>query len=122
MLFNARDSHRQTDASPVSVYKTVNRVSTLNRTLPLAVVLLLIWFASRIPALTQMPLFNDEGVHLTRAIEVWYGHPFWNISDGRIINQWPIALFYPQHAPVFVARMATVLVVLLGTDSDFLSE
>src|SRR5579859_1224900 len=102
-----------------SVSQLPAHVSTLKRTLPLAVVLLLIWFGSRLPALDKMPLFVDEGVHLTRASEVWHGHPFWNISDGKIINQWPIALFYPQHAPVFVARMATVLVALLGLTAGF---
>ena len=56
----------------------------------------------------------DEALHLTRAVEVWNGHPFWQINDGKIINHWLIALFYPQSSPIFVARIATVLVVMLG--------
>lgn len=80
---------------------------------PVLVVLLLFWF-SRLVALDAMPLHNDEGLHLTRAVEVWHLHPFWQISDGKIINHWLIAVFYPQNAPVFVARFATLLVSLVG--------
>src|SRR5262249_53502084 len=46
--------------------------------------------------------------------EVWRGHPFWEISDGRIINHWAIAAFYPQNAPVFAGRVASALVELPG--------
>ncbi len=78
-----------------------------------ALLLLVLWF-SRIPALEALPLHNDEGLHLTRAVEVWNLHPFWEISDGKIINHWAIALFYPQHDPVFAGRIATVFVSLIG--------
>ncbi len=78
------------------------------------VVLMLILFLSRLPGLEAMPLHNDEGLHLTRAVAVWNLHPFWEIRDGKIINQWAIALFYPQHDPVFTGRIATILVTLIG--------
>lgn len=74
---------------------------------------LILWF-SRMAALEALPLHNDEGLHLTRAVEVWNLHPFWEIRDGKIINQWAIALFYPQNAPVFAGRIATVFVSLIG--------
>ncbi len=80
----------------------------------LALLLLLVLWGTRLPALEALPLHNDEGLHLRRAVEVWHGHPFWDISDGKIINHWPIALFYPQHAPVFVGRLATVFVSMIG--------
>lgn len=80
---------------------------------PLIGLLCLLWI-SRIPQLEQFPLHNDEGLHLTRALEVWHLHPFWEISDGKIINHWLIAAFYPQHSPVFVGRIATIFVALLG--------
>lgn len=83
------------------------------RLLPPIVLLLILW-GSRLPALEAFPLHNDEGLHLTRAIEVWRLHPFWEINDGKIINYWLIALFYPQHAPVFVGRIATMFVALIG--------
>jgi len=79
-----------------------------------AVALLLILWGTRIAALDALPLHNDEGLHLTRAMAVWDGHPFWDITDGKIVNHWLIALFYPQNAPVFAARIATVLVALPG--------
>lgn len=81
-------------------------------------VLLLLW-GSRLAALEVLPLHNDEGLHLTRAVEVWNLHPFWTIADGKIVNHWPIALLYPQNAPVFVSRIATVLIALLGLAAGY---
>jgi len=78
-----------------------------------ALLLLILWL-SRLPALEALPLHNDEGLHLTRAVEVWNLHPFWEIRDGKIINQWAIALFYPQNGPVFAGRIATIFVSLIG--------
>lgn len=78
------------------------------------VVLLLVLWLTRIVALEALPLHNDEGLHLTRAVEVWNLHPFWEIGDGKIINHWWIAAFYPQNAPVFVGRMATVFIGMIG--------
>lgn len=78
-----------------------------------ALLLLILWL-SRTPALESLPLHNDEGLHLTRAVEVWNLHPFWEIRDGKIINHWAIALFYPQNAPVFAGRIATIFVGLIG--------
>ena len=43
----------------------------------LPVALLLIYLLTRLPGLAELPLHNDEGLHLTRAVEVWNGHPFW---------------------------------------------
>ncbi len=85
----------------------------MNRWWPPLILLLLLW-ATRLIALENLPIHNDEGLHLTRAIEVWNGHPFWVISDGKIVNHWLIAAFYPQHAPVFVSRFATIVISLLG--------
>ncbi|MBZ0290356.1 MAG: hypothetical protein K8I30_22210, partial [Anaerolineae bacterium] len=82
------------------------------RLIPLA--LLLVLWATRVWALESLPLHNDEGLHLTRAVEVWNGHPFWDISDGKIVNHWLIAAFYPQNAPVFAGRVATIFVSLIG--------
>lgn len=76
-------------------------------------VILILW-ATRLTALEALPLHNDEGLHLTRAVEVWRGHPFWAISDGKIINHWLMAAFYPLNVPVFVGRVATMLVGMIG--------
>lgn len=84
----------------------------------LIALLLLLW-ATRWLALDALPLHNDEGLHLTRAVAVWDGHPFWAIGDGKIINHWPIAALYPQTAPVIIGRAATVLVALLGLSAGY---
>jgi hypothetical protein len=86
----------------------------------LLVLLLLLLLLSRVAALDALPLHNDEGLHLTRAVEVWRGHPFWEIRDGKIVNHWAIAVFYPQHAPVFAARLPTVLIGLIGLASAYI--
>ena len=79
-----------------------------------ALALLLILWATRLWALDAFPLHVDEGIHIAWAVEVWNGHPFWNISDAKIISHWPIALFYPQHAPVYAARLPVILIAMLG--------
>jgi hypothetical protein len=76
--------------------------------------LFLCFWVTRVASLDAVPLHNDEGLHLTRAVEVWRGHPFWEISDGKIVNHWLIAAFDPRSAPVFVGRYATVLVSMVG--------
>jgi len=78
------------------------------------ILLLLLFFTTRLIALDALPLHNDEGLHLTRAVEVWNGHPFYDIEDGKVINVWVIALFYPRVDPVFTGRIATVFVGLIG--------
>lgn len=83
------------------------------------VILLLTLWGTRIIGLEVLPLHNDEGLHLTRAVEVWNLHPFWEIRDGKIINHWLIALFYPQNAPVFVGRIATIFVSMLGLAAGY---
>ncbi|MBZ0296907.1 MAG: glycosyltransferase family 39 protein, partial [Anaerolineae bacterium] len=82
------------------------------------VLVLLLWGVT-LSSLELLPLHNDEGLHLRRAVEVWNGHPFWNISDGKIINHWLIAAFYPLHAPIFVGRVATLLVSLIGLAAGY---
>ena len=85
----------------------------------MAVLLLLLLWGTRLAGLDVLPLHNDEGLHLRRAVEVWNGHPFWNISDGKIINHWPIAALYPHNAPDFVGRLPTVMVSLLGLAAGY---
>ncbi len=79
----------------------------------------LLLIVSGMPGLQALPLHNGEGLHLTRALHVWRDHSFWDISDCKIINQWLIALFYPQNAPIFVGRIATVFFALPGLTAGF---
>jgi hypothetical protein len=81
--------------------------------------LLLVLWGSRIAALDSLPLHNDEGLHLQRAVKVWDGHPFWEINDGKVVNHWPIAALYPQGNPVYSGRMATIFVAMLGLAAGY---
>jgi len=85
-----------------------------NRAWWIGIVILLALWGTRLLALDLLPIHNDEGLHLTRAVEVWNLHPFWAISDGKIINHWLIAAFYPQNDPVFAGRIATLFVSMIG--------
>ncbi|MGQ9887463.1 MAG: glycosyltransferase family 39 protein [Aggregatilineales bacterium] len=91
-----------------------NLIPAAARQLVPALTLLLILWATRLWALDAFPLHVDEGIHIAWAVEVWNGHPFWNISDAKIVSHWPIALFYPQNAPVYAARLPVVLIATLG--------
>ena len=86
---------------------------TTSRLVPALALLLTLW-ATRLWALDVFPLHVDEGIHIAWAVEVWNGHPFWNISDAKIISHWPIALFYPQNAPVYAARLPVILSAIVG--------
>jgi 4-amino-4-deoxy-L-arabinose transferase-like glycosyltransferase len=90
----------------------------LRKLVPVLFLLIVLW-ATGLAALDSFPLHNDEGLHLTRAVEVWHLHPFWEITDGKIINHWLIAVFYPQHDPVFVGRFATILVAMIGLAAGY---
>jgi hypothetical protein len=99
------------DSAPV---KRVTISADVQRLLLLCIVVLLIFWGSRLAGLSALPLHNDEGLHLTRAVEVWNGHPFWSIDDGKIINHWLIAALLPQADPVTAGRIPTILIGALG--------
>ena len=95
----------------------MERKSVLQRgTLLRLVGLLLVLWATRWLALDALPLHNDEGLHLTRALAVWDGHPFWAISDGKIVNHWLIGAGSAV-APVIAGRAATIW-SLVGFSAD----
>jgi hypothetical protein len=96
----------------------MTRSVTLKTLFPPLALLLLLWL-TRIIALDSFPFHVDEGIHTRWAVEVWHGHPFWYISDAKIIAHWPIAVFYPQHAPTFVARVPTVMIGLIGLAAGY---
>jgi hypothetical protein len=85
----------------------------------LPVGLMLVYLLTRLPGLEALPLHNDEGLHLTRAVEVWNVHPFWAISDGKIINHWPIALLDPRNAPIYAGRLPTILIGMIGLAAGY---
>jgi hypothetical protein len=100
-----------------SAMKKVRKSREVPRALLVCGTALLLYWGGRFAALSALPLHNDEGLHLTRAVEVWNGHPFWAIDDGKIINHWFIALLLPQADPITAGRAATILVGALGLAS-----
>jgi hypothetical protein len=85
----------------------------------LPLLLLLVFWGSRIAQLDALPLHVDEGIHIRTALMVYEGDPLWRVSNGKIIGHWPIALFQPQQATAFVSRMATVFVSILGLAAGY---
>jgi hypothetical protein len=85
----------------------------------LAALALLVFCLVRMPALEALPLHNDEGLHLTRAVEVWNLHPFWEIRDGKIVNHFLIAALIPQADPIWAGRLPTILVGMVGLAAGF---
>jgi 4-amino-4-deoxy-L-arabinose transferase-like glycosyltransferase len=84
------------------------------RRLSLATSLLLVYWLTRLHNLTALPGFFDEAVHIRWAKLVWALQPFHAASDGRLLNIWAYAAFFPFGAGLFVARAVTVLAGLLG--------
>ncbi len=82
----------------------------------LATSLLLLFFALRLPGLANFPLFVDEATHLFAAEGVLRdSSPLFQVWLGRQFTILWYALFgAPLAAPAFVARFATLLIVLLG--------
>jgi len=82
------------------------------------ITLLGFWF-SRVWRLDALPLHIDEGIHLRAALIFWEGNPLWRPENGKTIGHWAIALLWPQNAPVYAARMATVLLVIVGVAAGY---
>ena len=79
-----------------------------------AVGVLLLYGATRLWALTALPVFLDEAYHIEIARLVWDLQPFHAASDGRLLNVWWMALFWPFQAGVWVSRAAHVLGAMVG--------
>lgn len=86
----------------------------LNRFGVWALGLLTFVWGTRIWRIEQIPLHVDEAIHIYTAFMNWEGHLFWRIRTGKLLGYWAIAAFYPQNEMVFVSRIATIFVVLLG--------
>jgi 4-amino-4-deoxy-L-arabinose transferase-like glycosyltransferase len=81
-----------------------------------AALLLLFFFFFRILDIDAFPLFIDETVHLYTAENILRdSSPLFQVWLGRQFTIWWIALFQaPFTAPVFVARVATLLTLMIG--------
>lgn len=81
----------------------------------LSIVILLLYFLSRLYNLSIFPAFLDEGIHLQFVQDMLRGDLFANAADGRLFAIWYYALFRPDTAGnVWLIRAVTVLAILPG--------
>jgi hypothetical protein len=85
-------------------------------TLLTAVCLLLLIYVIRLMALESFPPFIDETTHIYVAERIVNeSSPLFQVWLGRQFTMWWLAVFAaPYAAPIWIARMATLLVVMLG--------
>lgn len=76
--------------------------------------LLLLYAFTRLHHLESLPVFLDEAVHIRWAKLVWAGQWLTAAQDGRLLNIWWIALFWPFTGALWLARAVTVLWGALG--------
>src|SRR5258708_3294614 len=103
-----------------------------------AIVLLFIFFLSRLHNLLILPIFLDEASHITRAQWIWEGQPFCLFTPGQALNQlallsqsgcgqpfyllstgkalapYLMALFWPFQGQIFIGRYVVILIALIG--------
>jgi 4-amino-4-deoxy-L-arabinose transferase-like glycosyltransferase len=84
-----------------------------NPSVVLFALIALYWF-TRLNAIDSLAVFLDEANHMWWARDVWYLHPFRATVDGRVLNIWLIAAFYPFNAAVWTARFSVVTATTIG--------
>jgi 4-amino-4-deoxy-L-arabinose transferase-like glycosyltransferase len=80
----------------------------------LPVLLLLVYFGTRLHNLMALPLFLDEASHITRAQYVFEGRPFFLLETGKALAPYFAAVFYPYHAAPFLGRYVVILLGVIG--------
>lgn len=81
----------------------------------IAVALVLLFFLTRVWALTAFPMFIDEGQHVFHGQEIAASGPLANAVEGRQLTYWTYLVFQPgDHTSLFAIRAATILVVMVG--------
>src|SRR5690348_6314065 len=79
-----------------------------------AVLLLLVFFTTRIHNLLVLPVFLDEASHITRAQYVWQDKPLLLLETGKALAPYMIALFWPFQGQIFIGRFVVILLGLIG--------
>src|SRR5258705_8214947 len=79
-----------------------------------AVLLLLVFFFTRIHNLLVLPVFLDEASHITRAQYVWQDKPLYLLETGKVLAPYMMALFWPFHGQIFIGRFVIILLGLIG--------
>lgn len=76
--------------------------------------LMLIWL-TRLIAITSFPPFIDETLHIHGSEQVYTDNVLANADLGRQLTFWWLAVFQPHaSSPIWLGRVATLLVVLPG--------
>src|SRR5262249_13871635 len=84
-----------------------------------AVLLLFVFFLTRIHNLLALPVFLDEASHITRAQFVWQDKPLYLLTTGKALAPYLTALFWPFVGQVFIGRYAVILIELSGIASCY---
>ncbi len=84
-----------------------------------AVLLLLIFWVSRLHNLLALPIFLDEASHITRAQWVWEGRPLYLLETGKALAPYLAAVFWPFAGAPFIGRFVVVLVGAIGLASVY---
>jgi hypothetical protein len=81
----------------------------------LAVVLLLIYWAVRLFAISAFPPFLDEGIHVSFGRDILTMGPLAHANEGRQFAMWLYILFGAQaNEPFFIARVANLIILVPG--------
>jgi len=84
-----------------------------------AVLLLLIFWLSRLHNLLALPIFLDEASHITRAQWVWEGRPLYLLETGKALAPYLAAVFWPFAGAPFIGRFVVVLIGAIGLASVY---
>jgi 4-amino-4-deoxy-L-arabinose transferase-like glycosyltransferase len=84
--------------------------------LPFITALLLMGFLLRAHAVTTLPAFNDESLHIRRAERVWtFQDPDLSLTVGKLLTYYWQGIFHPARLDaLWMARSVTGLFALLG--------
>jgi hypothetical protein len=81
----------------------------------LGIVLIGIFWCTRLIGIQVFPPFLDEMQHVHEAEQAFLGHPLAFVGEGRLFSIWWLTLFQPYQAEtVLVMRSAALLAVLVG--------
>src|SRR5260221_11617553 len=78
------------------------------------VLLLLLYWVSRMYHLLVLPVFLDEASHITRAQWVWQDQPLYLLTTGKVLAPYLMAVFWPFQGEIFIGRYIVVLIALIG--------
>ena len=88
---------------------------TQRTTLTLCIAVLLIFWAARVLSIEAFPPFIDEAFHINFGKNIAASSLFMHAEEGRQLTVWLyLGLAAYANEPIFVARVATLLTVMVG--------